>query len=171
MPLTGCVLQVSGRAGFELVRRRRWLVCRSFGRFRTFNPRGGAGLASGITLAGGFVRGDSLVAYSRPGPNPLWLEKPRAPPGGPASPGGRALSERAAEQDFSDDGIKVCRQEGRRWLPSVAFAMGPMVERPGRKTLRFLNFTMNHKRGFGAPAAPGSARTGHRRSTSTENGA
>ena len=63
------------------------------------------------------------------------------------------MSERPPEQDFNDDGIKVGPPKRvAAGLPSVAFAMGPMLRNAGpRKTLRS-SFTMNHKRGFDCPS-------------------
>ncbi|HRV61199.1 MAG TPA: hypothetical protein P5138_11250, partial [Solirubrobacterales bacterium] len=63
------------------------------------------------------------------------------------------MSERPPEQDFNDDGIKVGPpKKVAAGLPSVAFAMGPMLRNAGpRKTLRS-SFTMNHKRGFDCPS-------------------
>lgn len=66
LPLSGCVLQVSGRAGFELVQKA-WMAGIPIFSAVSAPSSLAADLAvtAGITLAG-FVRGESLVAYSRP---------------------------------------------------------------------------------------------------------
>ncbi len=65
LPLTGCVLQVSGRAGFELVQKAKMAGIPIFSAVSA--PSSLAvelAVASEMTLAG-FVRSESLVAYSR----------------------------------------------------------------------------------------------------------
>jgi FdhD protein len=65
LPLTGHVLQVSGRAGFELIQKAKMAGIPIFSAVSA--PSSLAvelAVASEMTLAG-FVRGDSLVAYSR----------------------------------------------------------------------------------------------------------
>ena len=66
LPLAGCVLQVSGRAGFELVQKAKMAGIPIFSAVSAPSTLAvELAVASEITLAG-FVRGDSLVAYSRP---------------------------------------------------------------------------------------------------------
>ncbi len=66
LPLTGCVLQVSGRAGFELIQKAKMAGIPIFSAVSAPSALA-ADLAqsSGMTLAG-FVRGDGLVIYSHP---------------------------------------------------------------------------------------------------------
>jgi len=65
LPLTGCVLQVSGRAGFELIQKAKMAGVAIFSAVSAPSSLAvDLAAASGMTLAG-FVRGDSLVAYSR----------------------------------------------------------------------------------------------------------
>lgn len=61
--------------------------------------------------------------------------------------------DRAPTEDFSDDGIDVGPpKKVAAGLPSIGFAMGPMLRNVGpRKTLR-ASLTMNHKRGFDCPS-------------------
>lgn len=66
LPLAGCVLQVSGRAGFELVQKATMAGVPIFSAVSaTSSLAVDLAAASGMTLAG-FVRGESLVAYSHP---------------------------------------------------------------------------------------------------------
>ena len=66
LPLAGCVLQVSGRAGFELIQKATMAGIPIFSAVSA--PSSLAvemAVAASLTLTG-FVRGDSLVAYNRP---------------------------------------------------------------------------------------------------------
>ena len=66
LPLTGCVLQVSGRASFELVHKAKTAGIPIFSAVSApYSLAVELAVSSGITLAG-FARGESLVAYSRP---------------------------------------------------------------------------------------------------------
>lgn len=66
LPLGGCALQVSGRASFELIQKARMAGIPIFSAVSAPSTLAvELAVASGMTLAG-FVRGDSLVAYSRP---------------------------------------------------------------------------------------------------------
>lgn len=66
LPLTGCVMQVSGRAGFELVQKASMAGLPIFSAVSAPSSLAvDLAVSAGITLAG-FVRGSSLVAYSRP---------------------------------------------------------------------------------------------------------
>lgn len=66
LPLSNCALQVSGRAGFELIQKAKMAGLPVFSAVSAPSTLAvELATASGITLAG-FVRGDSLVAYSRP---------------------------------------------------------------------------------------------------------
>ena len=66
LPLTRCVLQVSGRAGFELVQKAKMAGIPIFSAVSAPSTLAvELAVASEVTLAG-LVRGDSLVAYSRP---------------------------------------------------------------------------------------------------------
>jgi FdhD protein len=66
LPLTGCVLQVSGRASFELIQKAKMAGIPIFSAVSAPSSLAAElATASEMTLAG-FVRGDSLVAYSRP---------------------------------------------------------------------------------------------------------
>lgn len=81
LPLTGCVLQVSGRASFELIQKAKMAGIPIFSAVSA--PSSLAvelAVASGMTLAG-FVRGKTLVAYSRP--DRISAEEPD-PEGSPA---------------------------------------------------------------------------------------
>lgn len=74
LPLSGCVLQVSGRASFELVQKAKMAGIPIFSAVSAPSSLAvNLAVASNMTLAG-FVRGDSLVAYScpdriKPGPS------------------------------------------------------------------------------------------------------
>lgn len=66
LPLSGCVLQVSGRASFELVQKAKMGGIPVLSAVSAPSSLAvDLAVASDMTLAG-FVRGDSLVAYSRP---------------------------------------------------------------------------------------------------------
>lgn len=81
LPLTGCVLQVSGRASFELIQKAKMAGVPIFSAVSA--PSSLAvelAVQSGITLAG-FVRGESLVAYSRPDRIRAGADAPGGAPG------------------------------------------------------------------------------------------
>lgn len=63
------------------------------------------------------------------------------------------MSERAPKEDFNDLGLKVGPpKKVAAGLPSIGFAMGPMLRNAGpRKTFR-ASFSMNHERGFDCPS-------------------
>ena len=66
LPLRGCVLQVSGRAGFELVQKAMMAGIPIFSAISAPSSLA-AGLAVSVEMSLiGFLRGDSMVIYSRP---------------------------------------------------------------------------------------------------------
>lgn len=66
LPLNDCVLQVSGRASFELIQKAKMAGIPIFSAVSAPSSLAvDLAVSSGMTLAG-FVRGDSMVLYSRP---------------------------------------------------------------------------------------------------------